>query len=116
MVVYEITATVALALVPAYERYMRDVHIPALMATGCFRSAALARSSPGRYRIRYEAQSEAELQRYLAGVTEGLRAEFTARFPVGIELSREIWTVLEAWHAAPTGSGEGGASAAGGEP
>ena len=106
MIIYEITATVAPDLVPEYERYMRQQHIPALLGTGCFRSAAFARSAVGRYRIRYEAPGTDELERYLAGFAEGLRAEFAGRFPAGIELAREVWTVVEAWSAAPAASGE----------
>ena len=101
MIIYEITAAVAQELVPSYERYMRQDHIPALLGTGCFRSAAFTRSAPGRYRMRYEARDERDLERYLAGFAEGLRAEFSARFPAGIELTREVWTVLEDWSAVP---------------
>jgi hypothetical protein len=101
MVIYEVTATVAAELVPGYEQFMREQHIPALLRTGCFRSAVLARSAPGRYRMRYEAEGEGELERYVAQFAEELRAEFVARFPSGIELSREVWTVVEAW-SAPT--------------
>jgi hypothetical protein len=54
MITYEITATVRADLCDAYERYMRDRHIPDLLATGSFAGATMARSSPGRYRIRYE--------------------------------------------------------------
>jgi hypothetical protein len=96
-VIYEITATVAPERVAEYETFMREHHIPALLATGRFRSADLARAAPGRYRIRYEAADQAELERYVASDAGGLRAEFTARFPSGIELSREVWTVIETW-------------------
>jgi hypothetical protein len=96
-VIYEITATVAPELVAAYETFMREHHIPALLATGHFRSAAFVRSTAGRYRIRYEARNQAEVERYLASHAEALRAEFAGRFPGGIELSREIWNVLETW-------------------
>ena len=94
MIIYEITATVASELVEDYERFMREHHIPALLATGCFRSAAIARSTAGRYRMRYEASAEKDLERYLAVHAERLRAEFIRRFPEGIELAREVWTVI----------------------
>ena len=41
MVTYEVTTTVDPRLVEAYERFMRQVHIPDLLATGCFHGAAL---------------------------------------------------------------------------
>ena len=72
---------------------MQEHHIPALLATGCFRSAAFTCSAAGRYRMRYDAPDEADLARYLATHAERLRAEFTGRFPAGIQLSREVWAV-----------------------
>jgi hypothetical protein len=95
MVIYQIMATVAPELVPEFERFMRADHIPALLETGCFRSAAFTRSAPGRYRIRYEAPDAQALERYLAEFAEGLRSEFTARFPEGIELVRDVRTEEE---------------------
>jgi hypothetical protein len=99
-ITYEITATVAPELVGEYEAYMRAHHIPALLATGRFRGASFARSSAGRYRIRYEAADQAELDRYLAAEASGLRAEFVERFPTGVELGREVWTIVETWNGA----------------
>jgi hypothetical protein len=104
-VIYEITATVASERVTEYEAYMREHHIPALLATGRFHSAALARSAPGRYRVRYVAADSVELERYLASYAGALRAEFTARFPTGVELSREVWTVVETWSGGQAGPG-----------
>jgi hypothetical protein len=97
MVTYEITATVRADLVDAYERFMREDHIPHLLATGAFAAATLSRSAPGRYRIRYEAHSRAALDRYLAEHAPRLREQFTEMFPAGIALSREEWTVLAQW-------------------
>ncbi|MBX6330668.1 MAG: DUF4286 family protein [Gemmatimonadaceae bacterium] len=97
MVTYEITATVRADLADGYERFMREHHIPHLLATGAFAAATLSRSAPGRYRVRYEAHSRAALDRYLAEHAPRLRQEFTAAFPAGIELSREEWTVLAQW-------------------
>jgi hypothetical protein len=99
MVSYEVTATVDPALVDAYEEFMRHQHIPALLATGCFRAASLSRAAPGRYRMRCEAASRAELDRYLATHAARLREEFLARFPSGIALERELLDVLETWPA-----------------
>ena len=97
MVTYEITALVQPELVSAYEAYMRAHHIPDLLATGYFRAASLAAAAPGRYRVRYEAPDRAALERYLAEHAPRLRAEFAARFPAGVELSREVWEALQAW-------------------
>lgn len=99
MLTYEITAAVRPDLCDAYERYMRERHIPDLMRTGAFAAASFSRSAAGRYRIRYEARSRQELDSYLTEHAPRLRQHFTDTFPDGIELSREEWSVLETWAA-----------------
>lgn len=97
MVTYEVTTTVDSRLVEDYERYMREVHIPDLMATGCFHGAALTRAAEGRYRVRYEAPSEADLDRYLAIHAARLREDFAAHFPEGVSATREVWIAIHRW-------------------
>ena len=97
MVTYEITARVDLPLIDRYERYMREHHIPDILATGCFQAAAFTRAEPGRYRIRYEAPTEAALQQYLSTHAQRLRADFAVNFASGIELNREVWHWLQGW-------------------
>jgi hypothetical protein len=97
MIAYEVTSEVEQGLMPAYERYMRETHIPQVLATGCFHAAVFARSSPGRYRTSYVARTQADLDRYLATHTAALRADFAAHFPEGVSLAREVWTTVERW-------------------
>lgn len=104
MVTYEITATVRADLTDAYERYMRERHIPDLLATGHFVAASLGRASPGRYRARYEARDAESLDRYLTADAARLRAHATDRFPEGVTLTREVWTVLASWPQAGEGA------------
>jgi hypothetical protein len=99
MIAYEVTATVRADLASAYERYLRSEHIPDLMATGCFDGARIAQSAVGRFRITYDAPDAAALDRYLAEHAPRLRAHVRERFPEGLELEREVWTVLETWSA-----------------
>ncbi|MGN6392618.1 MAG: DUF4286 family protein [Gemmatimonadales bacterium] len=96
MLSYEVTATLDPLQGEEFERYMRERHIPDLLATGCFVAAAFARVAPGRYRMRYEAATPRDLDRYQADHAPRLRAEFSARYP-GVSLEREILTVLERW-------------------
>jgi len=105
MVTYEITTRVDLSLVERYEGYMRERHIPDLLATGCFEAATFTRAEPGRYRIRYEAPTEAALQQYLSAHAPRLRADFAANFPSGAEVDREIWHWLEGWQVPGGGVG-----------
>lgn len=97
MTAYEVTATVAPELAPRYEAYMREQHIPALLATGCFVAARFSRAAPGQYRMRYEAPDREALERYLALHAPGLRAEFEAQFPAGVTLTRATWELIQAW-------------------
>jgi hypothetical protein len=97
MITYEITTAVTPEAVEAYERYMRQVHIPDLLATGCFEAATFTRSGTGRYRIRYEAPTESDLEHYLEAHAARLRSDFASRFPEGVTASREIWVAIESW-------------------
>jgi hypothetical protein len=97
MIIYEITTTVAPQMVEKYEQYMRERHIPDLLETGYFSGAAFTCSTENRYRIRYEAFNKEALDKYLTRDAERLRADFLAHFPAGVELSREVWEVLQTW-------------------
>ena len=97
--VYEVTAIVEVGLAEGWERYMRERHIPDVLATGCFTGASLARASGGRYLIRYHLAARADLERYLAQSAPALRAEFAARYPGGVALTRETWELLQEWEA-----------------
>jgi hypothetical protein len=95
--VYEVTAVVELELAERWEAYMRERHIPDVLATGWFTRASLARASGGRYLIRYHAASRGDLDRYLAEAAPALRAEFTGRYPGGVALTRETWELVQEW-------------------
>lgn len=96
-VTYEVTAIVRADLCDAYETYMSKEHIPQLLETGSFAGASFSRSSPGRYRIRYEAHSRESLDHYLSKGAPQLREHFANTFPSGIDLEREEWQVLATW-------------------
>jgi hypothetical protein len=103
-VTYEISAEVREDLVSSYEAFMREMHIPDLLATGHFLGASFSRGTPGRYRVRYEARDIAALERYLAEDAPRLREHFDAHFPDGVRLSREVWALVEQWPADPGSS------------
>ncbi len=97
MVTYEITASVGASLCDAYERYMRQRHIPDVLGSECFQGAVFTNATPGRYRIRYEAVTADDLERYLATHAPRLREDFAAHFPQGVVLSREVWVAIQSW-------------------
>jgi hypothetical protein len=97
MILYEVVLDVEPSSAPAVEEHMRHSHIPAIAATGCFRRIRFQRASTHRFRTTYEAQSAADLERYLQDHAPALRAEFLALFPTGVRLTRETWHDLEQW-------------------
>ena len=103
MVTYEVTCQVESAHLASYEHYMREHHIPDLLATGCFEGAELLRAAPGRYQIRYLVKSQADLDRYFADHAPGFRAEFLSRFPEGVQLTRETWLTIQRWEVGEDG-------------
>ncbi|MCI0671240.1 MAG: DUF4286 family protein [Myxococcaceae bacterium] len=97
MVLYEVTVDVVPDRADDFERYMRQAHIPAILATGCFRRIRLARASANRFRTWYEAERQEDLDVYLREHTTAMRADFQAHFPQGATAFREVWTELQSW-------------------
>jgi len=94
---YEVTLELDPALTGAVLLELRHHHIPAILATGCFRAIRLERVDDGRIRTRYEAARPADLERYLAEHTAHFRADFMARFPKGVRATREVWHGVAEW-------------------
>lgn len=97
MIAYEVTADIDENLAPRYIAFMRDRHIPQILATGCFAHAELVRASESRFRQRYLASSLADLERYLETRAPALRKDFAEQFPDGTHLTREIWEEIGRW-------------------
>jgi len=76
MIIYEITAIVEPHLIGDYEKYMREQHIPDLLATGYFAAAFLTKAESGRYRVQYHAHDRNALDNYLQTEADRLRADF----------------------------------------
>jgi hypothetical protein len=94
VITYEVTAIVDASLTRQYEEYMISKHLADVLESGCFVEAVLERAAAGKYRARYRAESEADLERYLREHTAAKRADFAKHFPTGVTLSREVWTEL----------------------
>jgi hypothetical protein len=95
MIIYEITTIVDDELVESYEKYMRETHIPDLLATGYFAKAYFTCSGKNRFRIQYHAHDQKALDDYLEKDAPRLRDDFSSHFPEGVEVSRENWEILE---------------------
>ena len=97
MILYEVTLQVEPSLAEQVESHMRLEHIPAIFATRCFQQIHFDRASPARFRTRYFARNQSDLDRYLQDHAPGLRAQFGARFASGVRLTRETWSTLQSW-------------------
>lgn len=97
MIGYEVTAEVSPELRTRYELYMRERHIPDVLATGLFAGARFSRGDDGRYRIRYDFVDRPAYEKYIERHAARLRADFAAHFPEGVTLARDVWTTLQAW-------------------
>lgn len=97
MRIYEITAFVEPDLAERFERYMRDEHIPELLATEYFTAARFARDG-NRFRSQYETD---DLDGYLENDADRLRADFVRWFPSGVTVVRETWDLIQAWNDCP---------------
>jgi hypothetical protein len=94
---YEVTLELRPERVEEIVRYMRETHIPEILATGCFRRIRLERAGESRYRTCYEADTRADLERYLAQHAEHFRADFRERIGDGGVPTRETWEEVQAW-------------------
>ncbi len=97
MISYEVTAEVRQDLRSRYEVYMKDRHIPDVLVTGLFIGAQLLRTDEGPYCVRYRLADRPSLDRYLSTHAQRLRADFTAHFPEGVTISREVLQEIAEW-------------------
>ena len=97
MVLYEVTLQVEPQLAIAVEEYMRQRHIPDIFATGCFSRIRFSLAASNRFRTSYQADGQADLDRYVREYAPRFRAEFQTRFPDGVTLTRETWVQREIW-------------------
>ena len=94
MVLYEVTAAVEENLRERYESYMLDTHIPDILETGYFGDASFETSEPGIYRARFSAATYDHVEGYFTERAPAIRAHFSEQFPNGVELRREVWTIV----------------------
>lgn len=86
-----------------WEEWMADVHVPDVLDTACFASAAIARDEKAStrdrqaYRIVYRATSREAYEEYVEEYADELQAEHTGRYRGQFEASRELLPVVAAW-------------------
>jgi Domain of unknown function (DUF4286) len=97
MISYEVTLQAQPRLAPGLEQFMIESHIPEIFLTRCFREIRFSQASAGRFRTAYQADTQADLDRYVQDHAPRLRAEFQERFPEGVNITRETWVQREVW-------------------
>ncbi|MDF1502323.1 DUF4286 family protein [Roseisolibacter sp. H3M3-2] len=101
MIRYEVVAEVPPEARDSFARFQTERHIPDVLASGCFLSAAFEEEADGRFRASYVAADAEALERYLREHAPALRADFAAHAPAGVRLSRGTWTTVRRWDAGP---------------
>ncbi len=97
---YVVSVTVDADVHQDWLRWMRDVHVPDVVATGCFQSATMARNTDGdttdrfAYRILYHAHSPEMLDKYQREFAPDLKREHSERYQGSVSASREILPVI----------------------
>ena len=100
-VVYSVTLRVSAAVVTEWVDWMRDVHIPEVMATGCFEAFEMRRcleppdSNDPLYEIRYLCASLDQYRAYEENHAPALKAAHTERYGDRIQATRKLFGSLE---------------------
>jgi hypothetical protein len=86
MIIYNVTVKIDASVVEDWEQWMKEVHIPDVMATKIFKEAALRRiyiehedGNPS-YAIQYKCESMDDLERYQREFAARLQADHTERY------------------------------------
>lgn len=97
MIVYAVTSEVEAGTAREWLAWMRETHVPEVLATGCFtggRIAQLLDPPPPAgfvtFVLEYEAPTEALLTRYLAQHAPALRQSHTARYGASVRATRTV--------------------------
>jgi hypothetical protein len=95
MIIYSVTVTIEPAIHSEWLDWMRQVHVPDVLKTGCFAGAAIyklvePKSDGPTYVIRYQCPSMEEYQRYRDHFAAALQKEHGDRFNGRFRASRQI--------------------------
>jgi hypothetical protein len=97
MVLYNVTVSVAHSLAEEWKQWMKEVHIPDVMATGCFTGYRFMRligneqdANGLSFAVQYETDSLRTLQAYFAKYANGLRDKVSEKYGDNILTFRSI--------------------------
>lgn len=101
MFIYNVTSKVDHTISTAWLQWMKDEHIPEIIATGCFTKATILQlletdDSEGlTFAIQYTAESKALYNRYLEKFAPELRQKVMAKWGNKFIAFRSIMQVIE---------------------
>ena len=100
MILYNVTSSVDPEVAEEWLTYMRDVHIPDVMATGFFLRSQICRmlneeDNGFTYATQYYCLSVEQLEEYQRVAAPGLRADLETRFPGQYVSFRTVLEVIE---------------------
>jgi hypothetical protein len=101
VIIYAVSIAIKKSVHEEWMRYMKEVHIPDVMRTGCFRKCELQRvlepASEAEflaYSIQYSSDSIEDYEHYRTEFAVRLQAEHTQRFAEEFRATREVREVM----------------------
>lgn len=85
-IIYNVTTKVDHSIADAWLRWLKDEHVPDLIATGCFTHATILRlldtdeTAGPTYAVQYHAESKALYNRYIEIFAEAMRKKAIAKW------------------------------------
>ena len=101
MLLYNVTVTIDLEVHQDWLRWMRETHIPDVLATGLFRSCRMARllhhehSDAEIYTMQYLLENEAQLRRYQSEFAPELQRQHQERYAGKFSAFRTLMEVID---------------------
>lgn len=86
MIVYNVTVKTDHSIAGAWLQWLKEEHIPEILATGCFTHAAVHRllevdeSDGVTYAVQYHAKNRADYDRYISDFAETMRKKGTEKW------------------------------------
>ena len=104
MVLYNLTIAVEPLQTPEWLDYMRGVHIPQIMNTGCFIHFKICRipsrnGEENTFAVQYVAPSPAHFERYEQEFAAELRKDYANRFGQSTGIFRTLLEILDEGNA-----------------
>ena len=93
MIIYSVTITIAAGIEAEWLEWMKLVHVPDVLRTGCFQACRIHKvigSEETTYVLQYSCRSLEEYQRYRDNFAPALQKEHTDRYSGRFRGSRQI--------------------------